>query len=155
VSREQLFVTNTTLPLPIESVFAFFSDAANLARITPPSMGFRIVSPQPIDMHAGTLLDYRVRVLGVPLRWRSLISAWDPPRRFVDEQVHGPYRRWVHEHRFTPVAGGTRVDDRVAYELPRLPFASLALPLVRRQLAAIFRYRESALRAILLDEPER
>ena len=140
------------LPLPRQEVFAFFSDASNLARITPPAMGFKILTPTPIAMEEGTRIDYRVRVAGIPLRWRSLISRWDPPHVFVDEQLAGPYKEWIHTHRFEERDGGTVIDDTVQYQLPLGPLGKLGLWFVRRQLAGIFRFRKQAIEAILLPK---
>ena len=103
------------LPRPIEEVFTFFADAGNLARLTPPSMGFRVLTPTPIELRVGTLSDYRLRVAGVPIRWRARINVWEPPHRFVDEQLRGPYRFWLHEHTFESKDGGTLIGDRVEY----------------------------------------
>lgn len=130
---------------PREAVFGFFSDAGNLQAITPPELGFRIVTPLPIAMRAGALIDYRLSLFGVPFGWRSVISEWDPPHAFVDEQVRGPYREWVHRHRFEDVAGGTRITDEVRYRLPLWPFGLAAYPVVRLHLARIFAYRHAAI----------
>ena len=103
------------LPRPRPEVFEFFSDAFNLEKITPPLLKFHVVTAPPIRMQEGTEIEYRLKIRGIPMRWRSRITVWDPPRRFVDEQLHGPYRLWVHEHRFTEDAGGTSCEDSVEY----------------------------------------
>lgn len=138
------FTTELWLPLPPEQVFPFFGDAANLDAITPPWVNFRILTPLPIVMRAGTLIDYQLRVHGFPLHWRTRINAWQPPHRFVDEQLRGPYRQWIHEHTFEPRNGGTLARDRVRYAVP-LDFLTHRL-FVRRDLERIFAFRQEALR---------
>lgn len=140
------------LPHPVEKVFDFFSKAENLGRITPPSMHFRVLTPGPIAIATGTLIDYELRVFFFRLRWRTEIVNWDPPHQFVDSQLRGPYRVWVHTHRFMPTSKGTAVLDDVRYELPFSPLGDVAYPLVRLQLDRIFAFRASTVRR-LLDEP--
>ena len=139
--------TRVRLPRPRPEIFAFFADAGNLDALTPPWLHFRIDTPLPLDMRAGALLDYRLRLHGLPIRWRTEITAWEPPRRFVDEQVRGPYRLWVHEHTFEEDGpSATLVGDHVRYAVP---FGALANRLlVARDVQAIFRYREEKLREV-------
>jgi ligand-binding SRPBCC domain-containing protein len=142
--------TTLELPLPVEGVFPFFAEAGNLQRITPPELGFEILTPQPVEMRRGTLLDYRLSLFGVPFRWRTEIAAWDPPHGFIDVQLSGPYAVWEHTHAFAPTEAGTLIDDQVRFSLPLSPLGDLAYPLVRRQLARIFAYRQRAVTAALL-----
>lgn len=137
------------LPAAPEEVFPFFADAHNLERITPPWLGFRIVTPAPIDMHEGIRIDYRLRLAGVPVRWRTAIREWKPNERFVDEQERGPYALWRHEHVFTEAGGGTRMLDRVQYRLPLGRMGRMAHAVaVRATLAAIFDYRFDRIREL-------
>jgi ligand-binding SRPBCC domain-containing protein len=128
--------------VPIDAAFAFFADAWNLERITPPWLHFRIRTPRPLAMREGATLDYRIAVRGLPLPWRTRIDVWEPDVRFVDRQVLGPYRWWRHEHRFEAVDGGTRILDHVEY-LPRA--AWLTRRWVQRDVEAIFAYRRAAM----------
>ena len=137
-----------------EDVFPFFADARNLERITPGWLGFRVLTPG-VEMRAGALIEYRLRLHGVPLRWRTRIEVWEPPHRFVDRQLSGPYRLWHHTHTFEPDgAGGTVMRDVVRYALPLGPLGALAHRLfVRRDLARIFDFRHAAVRRVLTAEP--
>ena len=138
------FSSEIWLARPIKEVFAFFSDAANLDSITPPWVSFRTVTRQPIEMHVGAVIDYRLRVRGFPIRWRSEITAWEPPYHFVDEQTRGPYRLWIHAHKFESRNGGALVCDDVRYAVP---FDWLLHRLVvRRDVERIFAYRADCLR---------
>lgn len=146
---EHLLETETVVRLARREVFAFFSDASNLMRITPPSLGFKIRTPLPIRMEEGTLIDYTILLYQLPMRWRTRICRWNPPLEFIDEQLKGPYRKWVHHHIFDEVdTGTTRIRDRVQYALPFQPLGELALPLVRAQLDLIFQFRQRTIREI-------
>jgi ligand-binding SRPBCC domain-containing protein len=143
-TREQL------IERPLDEVFAFFADAHNLERITPPWIGFRILTPGPVEMKPGARFDYRIRLRGVPIRWTSEIVEWNPPVRFVDVQIRGPYRTWEHAHEFEATARGTRVRDVVRYSLP-LGWMGEAVRrmFVGADIARIFEYRREALAAAL------
>jgi ligand-binding SRPBCC domain-containing protein len=131
---------------PIQQAFAFYGDARNLERITPPWLGFEVTTPGPIEMEVGTLIEYRLRLHRVPVRWRTRIEVWEPPRRFVDVQVRGPYASWEHTHAFEEDGpGATIIRDRVRYSIPFGPLGELAdRLLVRRDLARIFDHRRDA-----------
>ena len=149
--------TDTWLARPIDEVFAFFGDAFNLQRITPRFLDFRIITPAPIVMGVGTLIDYRIKLRGVPIRWRTRIAAWEPSRRFVDEQLKGPYRVWIHEHTFESQSrdgvAGTLCRDRVQYDVPG--GALVHRTLMRPDLERIFRYRQSAMQKIISGPADR
>ncbi len=135
--------TDLWLPRPVEEVFAFFAEASNLDAITPPWLRFRTLTPPPIEMRADTEIDYSLRIRGIPWRWRTRIKAWDPPNRFVDEQVRGPFRRWIHEHTFEPRNNGTLIRDQVRYAVP-LDF--LLHRWVGPDIERIFQFRADELR---------
>lgn len=142
--------TDITLARPLDAVFAFFSDAGNLEAITPPELRFEILTPRPIGMERDTRIDYRLHLYGIPFRWRTRISVWEPGVRFVDEQESGPFALWIHEHRFEPISpSATRIRDEVRYALPLEPLGRLAHPIVRARLDHIFAYREARVRELL------
>lgn len=124
-------------------MFAFFSDAHNLDRITPPWLHFHVLTPPPIPMRVGQRIDYRLRIRGIPLRWQSAITAWEPPHRFVDEQQRGPYRAWIHEHTFEEKDGGTLARDEVKYAV--FGGALVNRLFVERDVKKIFEYRAGKL----------
>jgi ligand-binding SRPBCC domain-containing protein len=140
---EYLLEREQDLPVGIEEAFAFFAEAANLEAITPPWLHFAITTPTPIRMGEGTLIRYRLRLHGIPVRWMTEIVSWDPPHGFVDRQIRGPYRLWHHTHAFTALDDGrTRMVDRVRYAQRLGPLGGLAQRLlVARDLDRIFDYR--------------
>ena len=138
--------TGIRLPRPRSEVFGFFADAANLQALTPPWLHFRILSPPPIAMKQGALIDYRIRLRGLPVGWKTEITAWEPPRRFVDEQLRGPYRLWVHEHGFEEIEGGTLATDFVRYAVPGGALVNRLL--VARDLRTVFGYRHRKLQEL-------
>lgn len=138
--------TQLWLPRPREEIFSFFSDPGNLDRLTPPWLHFEILTPKSIAMRAGTLLDYRLRLHGIPIRWQSEIAAWNPPSRFVDRQTVGPYRSWVHVHTFCQHEGGTLLGDSVTYAVPGGKIIQKLL--VGPDLDRVFRYRHEILKQL-------
>jgi ligand-binding SRPBCC domain-containing protein len=149
--RVREFRSELWLPLPPAELFPFFADAANLQALTPPWLHFEILTPLPIVMAEGTLIDYRLRVHGIPLRWRMRINVWQPPHRLVDEQLRGPYRQWIHEHTFEARDGGTLARDHVRYAVP-LDFL-VHRWLVRPDIERIFQFRAEALQKRFTTPP--
>ncbi len=146
---EHILTRSLTLALPRETVFDFFADAVNLERITPPELGFNITTPQPIDIRQGSLIDYKLNMRGIPVKWRTEILVWKPPHEFVDRQLKGPYKQWIHRHTFTELAENeTLIEDEVRYRLPLEPFGDLAHFIVRRELNYIFDFRQKAVAEI-------
>jgi ligand-binding SRPBCC domain-containing protein len=141
------------LPGPAGEAFPFFADASNLEAITPALLGFAVVTPQPIEMRVGTLIQYRLRLHGVALNWLTSIQAWDPPARFVDVQVRGPYTLWHHTHEFTDDgAGGTLMRDTVRYGLPFGVAGEIARRLlVAGDLERIFDFRAAEIARLLTN----
>lgn len=144
--------TTTYIRRPLPEVFAFFSDARNLEVLTPPELEFRVVTRGDIPMGDGTLIDYRLKTAGLPLKWRSRILRWDPPFGFADDQVSGPYSVWHHIHSFTDEGDRVRMDDEVVYRLPVWPLGELAAPFVKRRIGELFAYRTKKIREIFGEE---
>ncbi len=144
--QEFSFRSELLLPQKRDEIFCFFADAGNLEVLTPPWLGFRVLTPQPITMQAGTLIDYKLRVHGLPLKWRSEITTWEPPAGFVDEQRRGPYRKWIHQHHFEERDNGTLCQDFVRYSV----FGGVLVNslLVRRDIEKIFAFRTAQLRKL-------
>jgi ligand-binding SRPBCC domain-containing protein len=141
---------------PLDEVFAFFAEAGNLERLTPPWLSFRVLTPEPVQMDAGTLIDYRLRLHGIPLGWTSQIEVWEPDRQFVDRAIRGPFSLWHHRHRFSASGAGTIVSDEVHYAPPLGLLGEVAgRLLVARDLERIFDYRREAVARILGQDGDR
>ena len=152
--RLHVLVREQRLHVRHDKVFPFFADAHNLERITPPWLSCRVVTHRPVAMHEGALIDHRLRLHGVPLRWRTRIAVWDPPVRFVDVQLRGPYAVWHHTHEFEPEGDVTLVRDVVRYGLPLGALGELAhTALVRRDLRRIFDFRRDRVEGVLAPRP--
>jgi ligand-binding SRPBCC domain-containing protein len=137
----------TFIQRPLNEVFEFFSKAENLNALTPPELSFKILTPLPVAMKQGAIIDYKIKLMNVPFHWKTLISKWEPGKLFVDQQLKGPYSKWIHLHAFEEYQGGTRMTDRVEYDIPG---GFLSYPVLRwfvkPKVEAIFDYREKALR---------
>ncbi len=142
--RGYVLEARTRISRIVEEVFDFFGNAHNLERVTPSFVRFEILTQDPVIMRQGTLIDYQLSLRGIPVRWRSEITEWEPHHRFVDRQVKGPYRWWVHEHRFEEDRGGTLMTDRVEYGV--LGGAIVNMLLVEPDLRRIWEYRDQAIR---------
>lgn len=147
---EHILTRELQLALPRAEAFEFFADAANPERITPPELSFHIVTPQPIELREGALIDYKLSIHGLPMKWRTEITKWNPPYEFVDTQLSGPYAQWIHRHTFTELGPSeTLVEDEVRYRLTLEPLGDIVHFLVRKQLEYIFDYRSKAIAEIL------
>lgn len=152
-SQDYVLEASLWLPMERSKVFNCFADAFQLEAMTPPWLHFRVQTPAPIEMHTGQFIDYRLKLHGVPISWRTEISHWDPPVSFEDSQLHGPYQKWIHRHTFEEIDGGTQVKDRVEYRSPggRMVHALF----VKRDLNRIFEFRQKQLPRLLeVDESE-
>jgi ligand-binding SRPBCC domain-containing protein len=145
--REELVIVTQDLPVPRSEVFPFFADPANLERLTPPWLNFRVLTPPPLPRGEGAVFEYRLRVRGLPIFWRTLIESYHEGRQFVDRQIAGPYALWHHTHTFEDLPdGGTRITDRVRYRVGWGFFGRIATALwVRSDIERIFAYRKDVL----------
>ena len=143
---DRVFESEQKVAAPLAEVFAFFSRAENLQKITPPSLHFEITS-LPSEMRAGALIDYKIRIRGLPVRWRTEIAEWKPPHSFVDVQLRGPYALWHHTHSFEALKDGTTLmRDRVVYRVPFGPLGLLVAPVfVTPEIGRIFAYRSKVI----------
>ena len=146
---EHILKRTQIIQRPRAEVFAFFADAGNLERITPPELNFHIITPQPINIEKGCLIDYQLRLRGVPITWKTEITQWNPPFDFVDSALKSPYKQWIHLHRFTETSQNeTVMEDMVRYRLPFEPFGDIAHWYVKKELAYIFDYRYKVIEEI-------
>ncbi len=142
--KEFILHAELWLPRPCIEIFPFFADARNLETITPPWLKFQVLTPSPIAMRPGALIDYRIRIHGIPIGWRTEITTWEPPHRFIDVQLRGPYSLWHHTHTFEACDGGTLCRDNVRYR----PHGGALVNwlFVRRDVERIFEYRQQRLK---------
>ena len=144
-----------TLPVPRAEVFEFFAEAQNLERIMPRALRFKILTPLPITIEQGALIEYSMSLHGASFRWLTKITCWNPPYEFVDEQLSGPYKMWIHRHFFEEQDGATTIKDEVRYHLPLWPFGEITYPVVRWQIGKIFHFRQEAVRRFFARKHDR
>ena len=150
---EHILERKQIIERPREEVFEFFADAGNLQRITPPELKFHILTPQPIDIKKGTLIDYQLKLRGIPITWKTEITEWNPPFDFVDTALKSPYKQWIHRHRFTVgERGETVMEDIVRYRLPLEPIGDLAHFYVKKELNYIFDFRRKTVEKIFAGD---
>lgn len=141
--KPHILIRKTLIKKEIVKVFEFFSKAENLNKVTPPMLGFKIITKLPVEMKKGTIIDYKIKLNGIPLSWRTEITKWDPPFLFEDIQARGPYKLWIHEHRFQEINGSTEMTDTVKYLSPGGIFEFIPHNLiVKKKVESIFNYRE-------------
>ena len=149
---EHLLERSQWVGRPVDEVFNFFSSETNLERLTPPWLRFHVVGKSTPSIETGTLIDYRLRISGIPVKWRTQIESWEPGKRFVDRQLYGPYRKWHHTHTFEAESGGTRMNDRVIFQLPLGRLGDiLASWKVKRQVKEIFDFRKEEIDRIFAN----
>jgi ligand-binding SRPBCC domain-containing protein len=152
---EHIFTASQEIELPRDVVFEFFSNAENLEKITPPALGFHILTELPITIKQGSLIDYDLKLHGFPIKWRTEITRWDPPNEFVDTQLRGPYKQWIHTHRFKELSPTrTLMEDEVRYRLPLEPFGDIANFIIEGQIKEIFEFRQKVVADLLLAKAQ-
>lgn len=150
--KDYIFEAEMWLPYPVDTVFSFFQEAKNLEAITPDFLQFRILNVSTENIEQDTLIDYRLKLYGIPFKWRTKITDWQPPHQFTDSQLKGPYQKWVHTHRFQEKDGGALMTDRVIYRISGGVFAPFVNKFfVRNNVENIFTYREAKIREIFPD----
>lgn len=153
MKKTYLLETAVWLPTTVEETFEFFQDARNLEEITPEILNFNIIPPIPDPIFEGCLLNYKLKLYGIPFRWQTEIHLWEPPHRFMDRQLKGPYNKWEHTHTFEARDGGTWMEDRVEYEVPGWFLSPLIHGLmVRRNVEEIFDYRKKKIIEIFAEK---
>ncbi|MEO6587724.1 MAG: SRPBCC family protein [Pyrinomonadaceae bacterium] len=150
---EHILERKQVIKRPIKEIFDFFADAVNLEKITPPELNFHITTPQPIDIKKGTLIEYQLKLRGIPIKWKTEITQWNPPFDFVDTALKSPYKQWIHLHSFEEgESGETIMKDKVRYRLPLEPLGDLAHWYVKKELKYIFDYRYKVIEKIFLTK---
>ena len=147
---EHILNYSLTVPSPRPVVFAFFTDIANMARITPPELDFAILPPVPVELGEGTVIKYRLKLYGISFETKIQVTAWSPFDFFIDEQLEGPYRQWIHRHTFRDGPdGSTTVEDEIRFRLPTFPLGEAAYPMAKQQMDRIFSYGQQTIKSIL------
>lgn len=146
---DDLYQARQWVPAPIDQVFKFFGDVQNLEKMAPPEVDFKVIRKSSVELQKGTLIDYKLKIHGIPISWRTRIESWTPNKQFSDTQQYGPYKKWFHTHDFESLRGGTLIKDKVLYRLPIGPLGRMGgLWMVKKDLANIFAYRRKVLREV-------
>jgi len=150
-----LFKSEQLMPRPVEQVFDFFKRPENLDAVTPKNLGFKILTPSPIIMQKGAVIDYTIQIYGIPMQWQTLITDYNPPCSFTDTQVKGPYKTWIHTHRFSAQGDGTLMVDEVEYSIAYGLIGEMARILfVKREIEKIFNHRRKIMNQVFGEKKE-
>lgn len=145
---DNYFTVKQFIPLKRKEIFSFFSRAENLEMLTPPWLNFHIQKISTAEVEKGTLIDYKLKIHGIPVKWRTLISEWNPEESFVDNQLKGPYKKWHHLHTFEDVNGGTIISDDVTFQAPGWIFGKILIPFIRKDIQEIFKFRQTKIKQL-------